>query len=184
MSKRITSKWTKTTKQAFGDNEYTRNGQKAEALIHEYLKSYYDEVIYHESDRSKQINGIDFEFKKASWKNFYSVDVKGNLKKGFFPVYPDELSRKRNHRMVHVDLDKGYTVEYDRVSMMRFIHKHYHPFGLKADKKGKQYVRLYVLNPELEQNVDHYRLFKLRNFVPDKKFIAKILDKYDLPECY
>jgi hypothetical protein len=67
--------------------------------------------------------------------------------------------------------------------MMRFIHKHYHPFGLKADKKGKQYVRLYVLNPELEQNVDHYRLFRLRNFVPDKKFIAKILDNYDLPEC-
>ena len=45
MSARITPKWTKTTAEAFGDNANTRNGLKAEELIHAYLKTVYHEVI-------------------------------------------------------------------------------------------------------------------------------------------
>jgi len=180
MSARITPKWTKTTAEAFGDNENTRNGLKAEELIHAYLKTVYHEVIYHESDRSKQINGIDFEFKKSSWLNYYSADVKGNLKNGFIPVYPDELRRKRNHRMMHVDLVKGLVVEYDRPSMLQYVQQ-YIPFGLKRDRNGKDYVSLYVGGTELKTNVDHFRVFKLKNFKTPAKNVSKILDKYDIP---
>ena len=38
MSGRITVKWTKTVKEAFGDNKFTQKGLTAEELVHNYLK--------------------------------------------------------------------------------------------------------------------------------------------------
>jgi len=66
--------------------------------------------------------------------------------------------------------------------MLRYVQQ-YIPFGLKRDRNGKDYVSLYTGGTELKTAIEHFRSFRLRNFVPDKKFIAKILDKYDLPEC-
>lgn len=183
MSARITSKWTKTTQAAFGNTAETQKGLCAEKLIHEYLKSIYSKVIWHENDREKQIAGIDFEFKKNGWANYYSVDVKGNLNKGYFYIYPEEMKKKKNHRMIHVDVNTGYAIEYDRSSMVRFAEKQM-DFPLMAgqvDKNGKKFLKLDVWTVENSNAVDHFRKFRLKNFKPSKEYIAKVIDKYEIP---
>lgn len=177
VSKRITRKWTNTTKEAYGDNEYTDKGLRAEKLILEYLESTYHDVIWYENDKEKQIAGIDFEFKKNTWANYYSVDVKANLKNGFIFVYPDEISRKKNHRMMHVDMDEGVVVEYDRASMIDFINRISPEY--KIDKNGKKYVSFNVSRDNLGNNIEYFRRFKLKNFTPPKKDLSNVLDKYE-----
>lgn len=177
MSKRITSKWTNTTKEAYGDNEYTEKGLRAEKLILEYLERTYDEVIWYENNREKQIAGIDFEFKKNEWANFYSVDVKGNLKGAFIFVYPEEIAKKKNHRMMHVDMERGWVVEYERMGMVDYIQKTSLP--LKIDKNGKKYICFNVYKDNLKNKIEFFRTFPLKNFVAPKKNLSKVLDKYE-----
>ena len=106
MSDRITSKWTKTVFEAFGNKPNVYKGVKAEELIYNYLKRVYNKVTWFHDNREKQIKGIDFEFKKDSWKYSYTADVKGNMRYRRFFVYPDEIKHKLNHRMIHVTLKK------------------------------------------------------------------------------
>lgn len=182
MSKRITSKWTKTTKEAFGSNENTEKGLKAEKLILEHLEEIYDEVIWHENDREKQVAGIDFEFKKSEWYNYYTADVKGNLKEGYFIIIPEEMKTKKNHRMIHVDVNTGWVVEYDRKEMLAYAHEKL-SFPLcqgKIGKDGKTYLKLDVWTVKNEGKVKNFRRYPLKKFKPNKEYITKVLDKYEV----
>ncbi|NBP02050.1 MAG: hypothetical protein EBU90_18355 [Proteobacteria bacterium] len=183
MGTRITPKWTETTKAAFGDTVETQKGLRAEKLILEYLESVYDEVTWYENNREKQVAGIDFEFKKNEWANYYTADVKGNLNRGYFYVYPEEMKKKKNHRMIHVDVNTGYAIEYDRSSMVRFAEKQM-DFPLMAgrvDRNGKKFLKLDVWTVKNSNAVDHFRRFRLKNFKPSKEYITKVIDKYEIP---
>lgn len=173
VSERITKKWTKTTAEAFGDNAKTRAGLKAEKIIYDYLIGVYESVKWNESDRKKQVAGIDFEFKKDIWKNYYSADVKGNLTDKHFLVYPEEIRNKKNHRMIHVDIDTGYAVEYDRKSMLEYLDT------LKSDKN---YFRLNALDKLLKKKVAYFRVFRARKTQPTLESVSLALNSYDLPE--
>ena len=165
-SDRITSKWTKTTKEAFGDNLETRKGYLAEEMVFKYLSNTYKWVTWYEDDFDKQSVGVDFRFKAEGWHNFYTVDVKANLSKGRFFVYPDEISHKQNNRMIHVDVEEGWAIEYDRESMLSFLINK----PLKKDRKGKRYILLNSYEPEVKQRVSHFRKFRLE--VPTKKKLS------------
>ena len=163
-SDRITKKWTKTTKEAFGDNPETRKGYLAEQMVFKYLSSAYKWVTWFEDSFDKQKAGIDFQFKKQGWANFYTADVKANLCKGKFFVYPDEIRNKSNDRMIHVDVDTGYAVEYSRESMISYTKN----LPLSLDSKGKRYTLLDVFNPEVQQRVSYFRRFKIEKLISEK----------------
>ena len=167
-SDRITKEWTKTTKEAFGDNPETRKGYLAEQMVFKYLSSTYKWVTWFEDRYDKQVAGIDFQFKKQGWANFYTADVKANLCNGKFFVYPDEIGHKSNDRMIHVDVDSGWAVEYSRESMISYIKN----MPLHLDKKGKRYTRLDVFNPEVLQKVSFFRRFLLEK-TTNKKLSEK-----------
>jgi len=159
MSDRVTSKWTKSVIGAFGDKPNVRKGIKAEELVHTYLKKVYNKVTWFHR-RDKQLQGIDFEFKKDSWRNSYTADVKGNLKDGYFYVYPDEIKDKKNHRMIHVDVNSGWAIEYDRKSMLDYLNSN--PDLIQTDTNNKRCVRLKAFkNTPLSRRINHYRPFRV-----------------------
>ena len=160
VSDRVTSKWTKTVIGAFGDKPNVRRGVKAEELVHDYLNRVYNKVTWFHDRRDKQLQGIDFEFKKDSWRNSYSADVKGNLKNGMFFVYPDEIKDKINHRMIHVDTETGYAVEYDRKSMLEYLENT--PVLVKLDKNNNRYALLDRSCPLLRRRINHFRPFRIK----------------------
>lgn len=173
VSKRITNKWTETTAEAFGDNINTQTGLKAEKIIYEYLLGVYESVKWNESDRKKQVAGIDFEFKKDSWLNYYTADVKGNLNNRYFRVYPEEIRKKKNHRMIHVDINSGFAVEYDRLSMLEYI---------KTLNSNKEYYIFCTSDKSLKNKIAYFRVFRARKTQPTLESVSLALNNYDLPE--
>ena len=159
---RITSKWTKTTAEAFGDTPNVKLGDTAEKLAYDYLLRVYDSVEWNRDKRDKQLAGKDFEFKKKQWKYSYSVDVKGNLHDGYFFVYVDEMVDKLNHRMMHVDVSSGWAVEYSRDSMIEYIENNEHL--VKTDKNNKRFVRLKSFDKFLMSKINHFRPFRVARF--------------------
>lgn len=160
VSDRVTSKWTRSVLDAFGDKPNVRKGVKAEELVHSYLKNVYSKVIWFHDRRDKQLQGIDFEFKKDSWKNSYTVDVKGNMSDDTFFVYPDEIKDKVNHRMIHVDIDTGRAVEYDRKSMLDYLNDN--PEHIKTDKNNKRYAKFKSSSQTLHRHVNYFRPFRIK----------------------
>lgn len=120
MTIRITKEWKATILEAFGDTPQVRKGQEAEDLYEAYAIKVYEEVINHQSDQVRQSHGIDFEFKKPTWKNYYSVDVKGNmLEDGTILIDNNPMGWLRNpnkhsHRICHICPQTQWAVEYDR----------------------------------------------------------------------
>jgi hypothetical protein len=160
VSDRVTNKWTKTTIEAFGDKPNVRKGVKAEEIVYSYLKRTYNKVTWFHDKRDKQLQGIDFEFKKDSWYNSYTADVKGNMSKRIFRVYPDEIKDKVNHRMIHIDTDTGLAVEYDRKSMLAYLeHK---PEYIKIDKNNKRYAEFDATYRHLRRYINHFRPFVIK----------------------
>jgi len=160
VSDRVTPRWTKSIIGAFGDKPNVRKGVKAEELVHSYLKNVYNKVTWFHDRRDKQLQGIDFEFKKDSWKNSYTADVKGNMSNGMFFVYPDEIKDKANHRMIHVDTNTGWAVEYDRESMLNYLNDK--PEYIHTDKNNNRYARLEAFSQLLRRRINHFRPFKIK----------------------
>ena len=160
VSDRVTSKWTKTTLEAFGDKPNVRKGLEAEELVNGYLNKVYSKVTWFHDRRDKQIQGIDFEFKKDSWKNSYTADVKGNMSKRMFRVYPDEIKDKVNHRMIHVDINTGWAVEYDRKSMLDYLEDK--PEYIQVDKNNKRYAEFDASYRLLRRHINHFRPFLIK----------------------
>lgn len=77
-SGRLTTKWTKTLEEAFGESG--RKGRLGEQMLLKYLASTGHEIIDHEQDYNMQLSGIDVSFKKPSWNRFYTGDCKSNLR--------------------------------------------------------------------------------------------------------
>lgn len=77
-------------------------------------------------DRCNQARGRDIEFNNGKWKNYYTADIKNNLKYNKFYVEMDDAGwlfnpNKDSHRIWHVDPETGQMVWYDRNDMRRFL---------------------------------------------------------------
>lgn len=127
MSDRVTSKWTETTTEAFGNTPEVRKGLVAEQMYYEWASKVYDDVKDHSKDKSNQVKGFDFSIWKKTWKNYYGVDVKGNMyANGSFYVENQSFGwlrnpKKKSDRIVHICPETGWAIEYDRKKMIEHI---------------------------------------------------------------
>lgn len=137
MSERITSAWTKTTAEAFGDNEKVRLGRAGElAVLHEVSSWEGWEVLDHEQDYNLQLQGVDISIKKPTWQRFYTVDVKtgGSYLDSYGTIAVDVTedgwlfnSKKTSDRIWHVNLNTGWMAWYDRKDMIKHIRENVKP---------------------------------------------------------
>jgi len=77
-----------------------------------------------------------------------------------FYVYPDEIKDKTNHRMIHVDTNTGWAVEYDRKSMLDYLDDK--PEYIQTDKNNNRYARLEAFSKLLQRRINHFRPFKIK----------------------
>lgn len=121
-TQRLTSAWTPTLKEAFGDRG--ERGRLGEIFLHKYLVATGHEVIDHENDYKNQVKGIDFSFKKPQWQRYYTGDCKANLRPdGSFIVeffkYSGGRRRQgwyftcRADRIFHVNVKEQWICYYD-----------------------------------------------------------------------
>lgn len=133
MSERLTTAWTKTTAEAFGDNPNVQLGREGELAVLKEVSSWVGwQVLDHEEDYSLQLSGVDISVKKESWSRFYTVDVKtgrsyldeyGTIK---IDTKPDGWlfsPKKTSDRVWHVNLDTGWMAWYDRKDMIKYINE-------------------------------------------------------------
>lgn len=141
---------------AFGDTEQIKKAVQGEQLWEKFALRTYDEVINHSSDRKKQIQGADFSIKKDSWSRYYTVDVKSNMKGGYFYIENTQDGwlrnpRKTTDRIVHVDVSTGYICEYDRKDMIRF---------LDANNISQELIRMNSFDPKIKLFSKKYNILK------------------------
>lgn len=156
MMNRITRKWTEDLKSAFGNTPQIDKAIKGEQFWERFARNTYDEVINHSSDRVKQTEGVDFTIKKEDWYQPITVDVKSNMKNGYFYVENNEdgwlrNKKKKTVRIVHLEVDSGWICEYDRVSMISYLNKN----GIKDPL-----VRLSCWREDLQGFVKRYNITK------------------------
>ena len=121
MGNRITSEWTKTTTEAFGDNEATRKGNRAEKTILEYFRKIYDFAYRNEEDKDLQVEGKDITFGKDSWYRPYNVNVKGNMKDYSFSVDIPKIMKESTDRWLHYDEKSKFYAMYDINDMKKYL---------------------------------------------------------------
>ena len=110
-SNRLTEKWTPTLDQAFGTRG--TKGREGEEFLARVFDSWGWEYKLNVSDRQAQLEGRDIEFRKPSWKRFYSTDVKNNMNShGTFYVYADWLFKVKCDRIFHVNPETGWITFY------------------------------------------------------------------------
>lgn len=137
---RLVPHWTATTEEAFGDNG--RNGRNGEKWLIKVIKGWGWEVIDYENDRSRQLRGHDIAIRKPGWKNFYTVDVKSNMREnGSFFVETSKEGwlrnpRHTNDRVWHINPSTGWMAWYDRKEMIDYVRQ----LGVLSD-------RLYLVTP-------------------------------------
>lgn len=111
MSERATKRWTKTVDEAFPSTG--PKGRKGEEFMMRVFEHWGWEATHYESDRQKQVDGIDIEFRNPDWYNSYTCDVKANLNSyGSFEVHKDWLFGKKMDRVFHVNPDTGWITWY------------------------------------------------------------------------
>ena len=121
---------TLTLEQKFGKDGIL--GHKGEELFYQYAIRTYDEVYWYANDMKEQVKGVDFKFKKSSWRFLYSADIKANMKGKFingryygkFVVEANKSGwlknpRKTSNRIIHLDVENNYYLEYSR-DLMKF----------------------------------------------------------------
>lgn len=111
MSDRLTTRWTNTAEEAFGESG--AKGRVGELLVINKLREQSIPAIDLEEDRSKQVRGLDIQTQK------YSLDVKANLHEGTFFVEVDPTGwlfhyTKTSDIIVHVDPNTSDIVWYFR----------------------------------------------------------------------
>jgi hypothetical protein len=126
LSGRITSKWTKTTAEAFGDTPAVRKGRLGELFVINALESWGWSVIDYETDRNKQVQQIDIEFKSPDWAKYYSGSIKANMDdSGNIYVYEDWIYKTLADRVFHCNPTTGWMCWYDTKAMQRFVTQHF-----------------------------------------------------------
>lgn len=125
MTERLTEVWIETLEEAFGQSG--KLGREAELFVMKAVRSWGWKVTDHQDDKILQIAGIDISIQKPTWKNAYSVDVKGNMNHaGTFYVDTDPDGwlynrRKRSHRVWHANPTTGWMAWYDREQMRVYL---------------------------------------------------------------
>lgn len=131
MSERLTTAWTPDLIGAFGNNPTVIMGREGELTVLKEVASWKEfEVLDHEQDKEKQLQGIDISIKKSNWSRFYTVDVKTGRS------YLDEYGtikinatkdgwlfnkNKTSDRIWHVNLNTKWMAWYDRKQMQEFV---------------------------------------------------------------
>lgn len=122
---RLVPHWTSTTEEAFG--ERGRSGREGELWLINVINSWGWDVIDYEQDRSRQMRGHDIAIRNPDWKNFYTVDVKNNMRDdGSFMVETGKdgwlrNTRHTNDRVWHVNTRTGWMAWYDRKEMINYV---------------------------------------------------------------
>lgn len=122
MNNRITSEWTPTLEEAFGESG--TKGREGELFVKNAILSWGWEVRDNESNYEEQVAGQDLWIKAPTWKNFYSIDVKANMgEHGVFPIVIEQWMnpKKLNDRFWHVNVDTGWMAWYSREEMQYYI---------------------------------------------------------------
>lgn len=126
MSGRITSAWTKTTAEAFGNTPAVRKGRLGELFIIDVMRGWGWDVIDYESDRKKQTEQIDIEFKDPRWANYYSGSIKANMDDyGNFYVYGSWLNNTFSDRIFHCNPKTGWLCWYDTKTMQNYYRENF-----------------------------------------------------------
>jgi len=172
MAERITNKWTKDLKGAFGDTQQIKKAIKGEQMWERYARGKYASVINHSADRSKQTAGVDFTITGRSLPNPVTVDVKANMKWGFFYVENNPTGWLRNSNKItdwiaHIDIHRGYVCEYSRVDMIAYL-----------DEKGykQDLVRLSNYKTGIQSFIRKYWLKK--SYTSKSKSRPKFSEQY------
>jgi hypothetical protein len=125
MSERLTTKWTETAEEAFGPSG--AKGDRGEQFLCSVFESWGWDYTLHPTSFNHQVGGVDITFRKPSWANTYTADVKANIDTyGSFFVETDDSGwlfnpRKVSDRIWHVNPDTGWMAWYGREEMMNFI---------------------------------------------------------------
>lgn len=120
MSERLTNKWTRTAAEAFGGSG--ERGRSAELFVLGVLRNNGIKADDYEEDYAMQVAGIDII------ANNISIDVKGNLYKGYFWIETGSSGwlfneKKTSDIIVHVDQNTKEIVWYYRTIAKRAIRK-------------------------------------------------------------
>lgn len=119
MSERLTPEWTETLEEAFGASG--AKGKLGELYMMEVFKKWGWEATHHESDKKMQRKGIDVTFKKPSWFNSYTGDVKNNMRPdGLFYVHREWLDKIQCDRVFHVNPEQGMVAWYGVEDMRQY----------------------------------------------------------------
>jgi len=125
MSERLTNNWTPTAAEAFGVSGL--KGDRGEQFMCEVYDDWGWEYEQHPASFQHQVGGVDFSFRKPTWSNFYTCDVKANVDPfGNFFVETDDAGwlfnpKKRSDRIWHVNPDTGWMAWYGRADMKHYI---------------------------------------------------------------
>lgn len=134
MSDRLTNRWTPTLEQAFG--ETGKKGTEGEIFLLSVFKNWGWETRWYENDRSRQVAGIDIEFRSPKWVNFYSCDCKNNMDQyGRFYVYKDWLFKIKSDRVFHVNPTTGWFLWYGVKEMREYY---------KQRGRDREYIVMYA----------------------------------------
>ena len=149
MAERITNKWTKDLKGAFGDTQQIRNAIKGEQMWERYARGKYASVINHSADKSKQTAGVDFTINGRSLPKPITVDVKANMKWGYFYVENNKDGWLRNPNkktdwIAHIEVRNGWVCEYNREDMIAYFDKKEYKQDLVKISSYKEGIQSFV----------------------------------------
>lgn len=126
MDQRLTSEWTETLEEAYG--EQGAYGREGELFVMRAISSWSGySVIDLEDNKEKQVRGHDFLIGKSTWKGKYSVDCKNNIKTdNSFDIDTSENGwlfnpKKDSDRIWHCNSRTGYMAWYGREDMQNAI---------------------------------------------------------------
>lgn len=125
MSERLTTKWTKTSEGAFGASG--AKGDRGEHFMCNVFEDWGWDYTAHPTSFNHQIGGVDITFRKPSWANTYTADIKANINPfGSFFVETDDKGwlfnpKKVSDRIWHCNPDTGWMAWYGRSEMKDYI---------------------------------------------------------------
>lgn len=119
---RLTNEWTKTAEEAFGPTG--AKGRVGELFLIDVFQSWGWDVKDYEDDQATQRSGIDLSFKSPKWHNWYTCDVKNNMRDdSMFFVYQDWLFSTNADRIFHVNPNTGWIAYYGVQEMREHYNK-------------------------------------------------------------
>jgi len=133
MSDRQQKYWTVTLQEAFGNTAAVKKGLEGEAFMTRVFDHWKWEWRLNQSDKKKQLDGLDIEFRSPNWVHWYSADIKANMNQyGTFYVY-NWIETLKSDRVFHVNVDTGWIAYYSVDRMRRF-------WEVNKDRRGDRLI--------------------------------------------